>query len=448
MAKILKIEICKNEDVYDITVPKSHAFYADGILVHNCCEIGLYSQLLNESGETEYGWQGCNLTEANGNLCTDKESFFKACRSLSILGTLQAGYTDFKFVTETTKKLFDREALLGCSITGWMNNPEILFDEDILKEGAKIVKDVNKQVAKLIGINPAARTTCVKPSGNLSVILGTASGIHAEHSKIYIRNIQMNKDSQVAKIIKKINPYMVEDSVWSENKTDYIISFPIIPNEKSLYKKDLIGLKHLELVKKAQEFWVNEGTNEELCALKGISHNVSNTILVDDWKEVEDYIFENKNYFAGISLLSSYGDKDFDQAPNTEVLLGEEIIKKYGSGAIFASGLVVEGLKAFQNLWVACLTVRGFGDDINQDNHENLLKKDWVRRFKKFAENYFDNDLQKTEYCLKDVYLFHKWEKIQKHFENINWIENLTEVTYIDIDTMGSAACVGGGCEI
>ena len=139
----------------------------------------MYPQINKKSG-----WQGCNLTEINGGKCNTEEDFYKACRAASILGTLQAGYTDFKFLTDTSKMIFDREALLGVSITGWMNNPGILFDEKVLEKGARIVKDVNKEVSKIIGINPAARTTCVKPSGNASVLLQTASGIHAEHSSM------------------------------------------------------------------------------------------------------------------------------------------------------------------------------------------------------------------------------------------------------------------------
>ena len=149
-----------------------------------CVEIGMYPQINGKSG-----WQGCNLTEINGGMCNTEEDFYKACRAASILGTLQAGYTNFKFLSDASKQIFDREALLGVSITGWMNNPDVLFDEKVLKKGAQIVKDVNKEVAEIIGINPAARTTCVKPSGNASVLLQTASGIHAEHSPMYIRNV-------------------------------------------------------------------------------------------------------------------------------------------------------------------------------------------------------------------------------------------------------------------
>jgi len=408
-----------------------------------CVEIGMFPQMDNKSG-----WQGCNLTEINGGMCNTEEDFYKACRAASILGTLQAGYTEFKFLDETSKKIFDREALLGVSITGWMNNPKILFDAEVLEKGAKIVKEVNREVAEKLGINPAARTTCVKPSGNASVLLQTASGIHAEHSNMYIRNVQMNKESEITQAIMKANPYMVEESVWSAGGTDVVVSFPIIPHKESILKDDLIGVTHLEKVKLAQKHWVNAGTNEELCADKGIRHNVSNTIIVEDWDEVEKYVFENRNSFAGISFLSMSGDKDYNQAPNTAVITAKEMVKKYDTGAVFASGMVVDALKCFRNLWDACSTAKGFGEDISLESAENAMKQDWVRRFNQFAENYTDNDITKAEHCLKDAYLLHKWNKIQKNLKPIAWKDDLTAKKYVDVDTLAAAACAGGACDI
>jgi len=408
-----------------------------------CVEIGMYPQINKKSG-----WQGCNLTEINGGKCNTEEDFYKACRAASILGTLQAGYTDFKFLTDTSKLIFDREALLGVSITGWMNNPKILFNEKILEKGAQIVKEVNREVSKIIGINAAARTTCVKPSGNASVLLQTASGIHAEHSDMYIRNVQMNKESEITQAIMKTNPYMVEESVWSAGGTDVVVSFPILPNKGSMYKDDLLGIKHLELVKKAQKHWVEAGTNEDLCADKGIRHNVSNTIIVDDWDEVEKYVFENRHSFAGISFLAMSGDKDYNQAPNTAVITADKMVNKYGNAAVFASGMVVDALKCFNNLWDACATAKGFGDDISLESSENALKNDWVRRFNKFADNYLGSDAVLAEHCLKDAYLLHKWNKIQSTLKTIDWKEDITEKKYTDVDTLAAAACAGGACEI
>jgi len=407
-----------------------------------CVEIGMYPQIDGESG-----WQGCNLTEINGGKCTTKEEFFKACRAGAIMGTLQAGYTDFKYLSETSQRIFEREALLGVSVTGWMNNPDVLFDVDIQKTGAEIVKTVNKEVAELIDINQAARTTCVKPSGNASVLLETASGIHAEHSPKYIRHVQMNKDAEVAQLIAKTNPYMIEESVWSTSRTDYCIGFPVISPEGSLYKEDLFGTALLKKVQMVQQNWVEAGTNEHLCADPTVRHNVSNTVTVPEhmWGEVEDYLFENKDYFAGVSFLSGMGDKDFHQAPMTEVLDEDEIVAKYGRGALFAAGLIVDTRKGFDNLWEATSVAQM---PVEYQGEISDLRAEWIRRFKKFADNYFMKDTKMAEYCLKDVFLCHKWTKIQQNMNHVDFTYQLTTKKFTDIDTMGSAACVGGACEI
>ena len=407
-----------------------------------CVEIGKYPQLDGVSG-----WQGCNLCEINGSKATSPEEFYKACRAASILGTLQAGYTSFPYLGETSERIFAREALIGVSVTGWMNNPTVLFNEEVLRKGARIVREVNRQVAKLIGINPAARTTCVKPSGNASTLLMTASGIHGEPAPRYLRFVQMNKESEVAQLIKKTNPYMVEDSVWSANNTDYAIAAPIIAPRDSIYNEQLLGVNLLEKVKLVQQSWIEEGTDTELCVDPRLRHNVSNTVTVrpEQWDEVEDFVFENRRYFAGISFLSNSGDKDYNQAPNTSVLTEQQLLDKYSTGAIFASGLVVDALKVFSNLWRAIDTTR----DTSIASQERLdTQQDWIRKFFKFADNYFDGNVKKAEYCLKDAYLIHKWYKIQQNYKDIDFVGTLEAKKFTDIDTLGAIACSGGACEI
>lgn len=414
-----------------------------------CVEIGKYPVFIDENGEKHSGWQGCNLTEINGAKANTVEEFLRACRGAAILGTLQAGYTNFKFIGEISKKIFDREALLGVSITGWMNNPQILLQPEVLQKGATLVRDVNRHVAKIIGINPAARTTCVKPAGNASVLLKTASGVHGEQAPLYIRNMQMNKDSEVAQLIKSVNPYMVEESVWSQNKTDYVISFPVIAPSTSIWKKDLYGVNLLEKVKLIQQNWVEYGTDESLCVDPTVRHNVSNTIdvLPTQWDEVEEYLYENRHSFAGVSLLASSGDKDFAQAPFTAIETEEEITRKYGRGAMFASGLIVDGVKIFDNLWSAIM-IANFGD--NEGNQEKAdIRADWIRRFDKYAKTYFNGDRKRAEYCLKAVYLLHKWAKIQENYKEIEFAVQLESKKFTDIDTTAAAACAGPiGCAI
>lgn len=415
------------------------------VIFNPCVEIGMYPQ--TEQGQS--GWQGCNLTEINGGACTTEEIFYRACKASAVLGTLQAGYTDFKYVGQQAKAIFEREALLGCSITGFTNNPGILFNEEIQRKGARLIREVNREIAGYIGINPAARTTCVKPSGNASVLLGTASGIHGEHSQKYFRQVQVNKTEDIPQYIKQYNPEMVEESVWSENQTDYVITFPVESSSKSMFKDDLMGVNQLQLVKRTQQNWVEAGTNQDLCVKPYIRHNVSNTIQVDNWDEVEQYIYNNRHDFAGVSLIADTGDKDYAQAPFVAVYEPEEILAKYGTCSMFASGLIVDGLHAFNdNLWSACRTAMGIGEDISNQSSQNVLKIDWVRRLNKFAKSYLQGDLKKATYLLKDVYNYHKWVKINKNVVDLDWDNLDLKPQYANMDTMGSIACSGGACEI
>ena len=385
----------------------------------------------------------CNLSEINGAKSSTKREFFDQCQAAAILGTLQAGYTDFRFLGEESHKIIETEALIGVGITGWMNSPKILFDESIMQEGANIVLATNKLVAALLGINSAARSTVVKPSGNASVVLSTTSGIHGEHAPRYIRNVQISKESEIARVLLATNPDMIEESVWSNNGTDYCVSFPVISPEGSIYRDDLLGIKQLEYVKKAQQNWIEYGTDIALCAKPYLRHNVSNTITVDDWDEVIDYVFDNKEYFCGISFMAENGDKNFFQSPFSEVLTMDQIVSKYGNVSLLTSALIEAGITAFNdNFWEACKVAL----EDNIGDRSSPLRKDFLRRFNKFATNF--NTKQECVECLKDIYLFHKWWKIQKTCSIIDFNDFLKESKYTDIDTMSAQGCAGGACEL
>jgi len=396
----------------------------------------------------KFGIQGCNLTEINAEKCTTKEKFFKACRDASILGTLQAGYTNFPYLGDISRQIFEREALLGVSITGWMNNPK-LFNAELLQEGAQVVKDINKEVAKVIHINQAARTTCVKPSGNASVVLGTASGIHPEHSEKYFRVMQLNKGTDTASWLTENMPFLLEESVWSSTKSDYVVFVPIENPKNGLFKKDMKGIKHLELIKLVQQNWVNAGTNHELCAYQRVNHNTSCTVIIDDKDVIVDYIWNERDLFTAVSFMSDYGDKDFNQAPFTSVLNLDELVETYGKGSVLASGLIIDGLHYFnENLWLACDTLLDDSIVVSGTREQVLLKKYWLSRAKKFAKNYFKGDLTRMIYCLKDVHLFYKWETITRQFREVNFGEILDKPQYKDISDFAAQACSGGSCEI
>jgi ribonucleoside-diphosphate reductase alpha chain len=423
--------------------------FAESIeVVYNpCVEIGMIPRTVDYRS----GWQGCNLCEINGGKMNNRETFLEACKAAAILGTLQAAYTDFRYVSSVSKEIFDLEALLGVSITGFMNNPKTLLDAEILKEGAELIKEVNKKVAAMIGIRPAARTTCVKPSGNASVLLETTSGIHGDHASTYFRVMQINKNEEIAKFIMEKYPDLLEESVWSATNADYALFVPIKAKEGSIFKKDLLGVKQLDMVKLVQNSWVEAGTNVDLCIQPYLRHNVSNTISVDNWDEVAQYIWDNQSWIAGISLLPHTGDKIYNQAPFTETLSPTEIISKYGDAALLVSGLIVDGLHLFDdNLWKACdyLLDREKTMPLEGTRTQVLLKKDWLKRAKKFATRF--DSMEDLVYCMKDVHLFHKWMKTERVMRNINIEEILANIEpeYVDVDTLGSVACAGSNCEI
>jgi len=437
-----------------------------------CVEIGMFPQ--NSKGQS--GVQYCNLTEINGKKCSSEEEFYTACRASAILGTLQAGYTNFKYLGEVTEEIVRREALLGCSIKGMMDNPEVLFNEDIQRRGAEIIKELNKQVAEMIGINAAARCTCVKPAGTTSCVLGTASGIHPHHAKRYFRRVQANKLEFALQEFEKVNPLAVEESVWSNNKTDMVVTFLCEVPAGSIVKNSVDAIGLLERVKQTQQNWVEFGTNLDLCVNKEVRHNVSNTITVkpDEWTKVTDYIYENRKWFAGISLLPASGDKDYPQAPFCTVYTPQEIVKEYGDASVFASGVVVDALKAFDNnLWRACDAALGViklepmhatGPEypternyraiasyfLEKEKWENeYLKHDWVRRARQFAARYFEGDLRRMTYCLKDIHNWKTWCDLSREYKEIDWSTVIEENPfYENIDTTGAQACAGGKCEV
>lgn len=408
-------------------------------------------KVLTEKG-VKSAIQFCNLNEINLSKCNTPEKFYEACKLAAITGTLQAGYTNFPNfaeISEETERITRNESLLGVSGTGWASQPWLFENSEVLREGARIVKETNSIVAKIIGINPAARSTTVKPSGNASVLLSTPSGIHPEHSRRYFRIMQLNKESETGKYLIENFPEIIEESVYSANNTDYVVFVPIENKSDTLLKSELQGIKHLEKIKFVKENWVDVGKRVENCLLPEISHNVSNTVIIDDMDQISDYIFDNKNIFAAVSFISQFGDKDYNQAPFTSVLNMEEIIEKYGEGSMFASGLIVDGLHAFDNnLWEACDHIINQNRKFSGNRIDVMIKKEWVRRAKKFARNYFNNDLYEMVYCLKDVHLFHKWCTINKRFKKIDFTKVLKEPKFIDIDTTSAKACSGGSCEI
>ena len=311
-----------------------------------CCEIGLHPvaqgpfseadtkhlRALGYQGELNAdtrlsGWQMCNLTTINGAITTNEELFFDACIQAAVVGTLQAAYTKMPYLGPVSRFLNERDALLGVSICGLMDNPEVLFNPSTLERGAHLVQLTNKLVAELVGILPAARLTCVKPEGTASLLLGAGSGIHPHHARRYFRRVQANRKEPIYQHFHAANPHMTEASVYNPDADD-VITFPVEAPAEAILRDDINALEFLEFVKLVQKHWVQAGTADESRS-PGLHHNVSNTCTVrpDEWANVSAFIWANRAYFTGISLLSHDGDKRYAQAPREAISTEDDVAK-------------------------------------------------------------------------------------------------------------------------
>jgi len=335
---------------------------------------------------------------------------------------------------------------LGVSVTGMMDSPEVLFDPVIQRQGAKIVKETNRLISGLIGTNEAARTTCVKPAGSTSCILGTASGIHPHHAKRYFRRVQANRQENPVQHFKEINPRAVEQSVWDPNGVTEVITFLCEVPVGAKTKNQIDAIRLLESVKLTQQNWVRYGTNIDLCVRRGMRHNVSNTIHVKEheWDSVADFIYKNRKDFAGVSLLPYSGDRDYPQAPFCAVPYPTDILREYGAGSFFASGIIERALMTFDgDLWAACDCLLGYGESLNQ---VDINKRDWANAAIKFAVSHFEGNVRNMTYCLKDVYNLKLWEKLAQEYKDVDW--TLMREEEDNIDFQQESACAGGSCEL
>ena len=412
------------------------------MIFNPCVEIGMWPV---DEESSKSGWQGCNLSTINCSSVEDEDDFFERCRAAAIIGTLQAGFTKLDYLGEISQKIFEREALLGVSLTGTMEKHDLVLTEKVLTKGAKIAVETNKEISKKIKINQAARVTCLKPEGTSSSMLGTSSGIHPHHAKRYIRHVQANILEAPYQHFKKYNPQACDKSAWSANNTDEIIKFPIEVPDGAKLKNQLPAVEMLAVVKETQKNWVNSGKNRALCTQDYLSHNVSNTVTVkpDEWDDVTKYIYDNRKYFAGISLIPQSGDKDYPQAPFTTVYTSREIVKEYGDAALWCSGLIELALNAFDNnLWAACDYVTL--NQAHKDHHE--YKLNFVTKMKNFAGKYFDGDIKRLTYCMKDVYNWKIYCDLFNSFKKVDY----TQLSEAEDNTVGieEISCAGGACLI
>tara|TARA_R110000765_G_scaffold93225_8_gene175816 strand:- start:111 stop:2309 length:2199 start_codon:yes stop_codon:yes gene_type:complete len=411
------------------------------LIVNPCVEIGMWP-VDETTGKS--GWQACNLSTINCAKVKSEEDFLEACKAASIIGTLQAGFDKFEYLGETSERIVAREALLGVSMTGIMERYEICLNPEIQRKGSKVVKDENKRVSKIIGVNQAARTTCIKPEGTSSCVLGTSSGIHPHHAKRYIRRVQANKMEPIYNYFQTINPRACDESVWSNNDSDDVVAFCVEVPDGSKTKNQVGAIELLNHVKSTQQNWVILGTNKKLCTQPWLVHNVSNTINVkpEEWDIVEEFIYKNRKFFCGISLLPITGDKDYPQAPFTAVYLPTEQVRHYGDASLFVSGLIEVALNLWEdNLWAACDSLLGVGAKIKGNG-----KKAWSDRCKRFSDRYFEGDVKKLTYCMKDVYNWKEWVDLNREYSPVDYTHIIEEENNVKPEQ--EWACAGGACEI
>jgi ribonucleoside-diphosphate reductase alpha chain len=239
--------------------------------------------------------QFCNLCEINASDIETQEEYNARAKAAAFIGTLQASYTDFHYLRDVWKRTTEKEALLGIGMTGIASGAVFKLN---MKEAAKVACDENERVAAILGINKAARVTTVKPSGTTSLVLGTSSGIHAWHDDFYMRRIRLGKNEALYSYLSIYHPEMLEDDVFKP-ALQSVLSVPQRSPEGSITRKES-AMDLLERIKTINKEWIKPGHR------KGNNmHNVSATVTIkkDEWAEVGDWLYENKEYFTALSFL-------------------------------------------------------------------------------------------------------------------------------------------------
>ena len=263
-----------------------------------CCEIALRP------------YQFCNLCEVNASDITNQYEYNRRVKNAAFIGTIQASYTNFHYLRSIWQETTEKDALIGVSMTGIGSGAVLELD---MEQAALVVKEENARVAKIIGINPSARTTTVKPAGTTSLTLATSSGIHAWHNDYYIRRIRVGKNESMYKFLAKNHPELIEDEYFRPHDTA-IIGIPQKSPEGSILRTEH-PVELLERIKHVSEKWVTPGH------IDGANkHNISATISIrdDEWEMIGEWMWQNKEYYNGLSVLP-YNGGTYVQAPFEDI---------------------------------------------------------------------------------------------------------------------------------
>ena len=263
-----------------------------------CCEIALRP------------YQFCNLCEVNVSNVESQEDLNERVRVASFIGTLQASYTNFHYLRDIWRTNTEKDALIGVSMTGIASGRVLGYN---MTEAAIIVKEENKRIAKLIGINKSSRCTTVKPAGTTSLALGTSSGIHAWHNDYYIRRIKVGKNEAIYSYLLENHPTLLEDDLERTYDTAWICSPQKAP-DGSIYRNES-AFNLLERIKKVAREWVKAGHRTG-----SNTHNVSATISLkdNDWDLVGEWMWENRKDYNGLAIFPFY-DSSHPQLPFEDI---------------------------------------------------------------------------------------------------------------------------------
>lgn len=255
-------------------------------------------------------YQFCNLVEVNASDVESEEDLYSRVSDAATIATMQAGYTNFHYLREIWQDTTEEEALIGVGMTGIASGS---VKTTWLEDAASLVKEINSSIAAILDINPAARTTTVKPSGTSSIVLGTSSGIHAWHNDYYIRRMRVNKDEAIYNYLKRALPQFVEDSQMNPDG-EAILSIPQKAPMGAVLRTEHI-LELFDRVLTYNDLWVRGGhVSGSNC------NNVSATISVkdDEWEEFGKDMWANRENYNGISVLP-YDGGSYVQAPFEDI---------------------------------------------------------------------------------------------------------------------------------
>ncbi len=261
----------------------------------------------------------CNLTEVVIRGEDTEETLAEKVKLATILGTFQSTLTNFRYINRRWGENCEEERLLGVSMTGIMDNALTNGKkkglEDLLDKLREVAIATNKEWAKQLGIPVSAAITCVKPSGTVSQLVDSASGIHARHNPYYIRTVRADKKDPLAKMMFDAG-FPCEDDVTKPDHT-WVFSFPVKAPKNGVFRKDMNAVAQLDLWKIYQDHWCE--------------HKPSITVSVkeEEWMDVGAWTYENFNQMSGVSFLP-FADHSYRQAPYQDitVLQYNELVKK------------------------------------------------------------------------------------------------------------------------